>query len=249
MDLTGRRAVVTGAGGGIGAATAEALARLGAGLVLVDRETTERLEAVRERIIQSGGSAILAPLDVADAGAVASLYSRGGAAEGADVLVNAAGVLFGTPADEVSEAEWDLVMDVNLKASFLMAQAALPAMRAAGWGRIVNVSSTAGKNVSTIGGVHYTAAKAGVLGLTRHLAKECAADGVTVNAVCPGLIDTAMVRTTIETDAVRRYAASFPIPRLGTPEEVADLIGFLSSTHSSYITGASVDINGGDLMI
>ena len=110
-------------------------------------------------------------------------------------------------------------------------------------------SSTAGQNVSTVGGAHYTAAKAGVLGLTRHLAKEVAADGITVNAICPGLIDTDMVRTTISAEATDAYARSFPIPRLGRPEEVADLAVFLASDRAAYITGASLDINGGDLMI
>jgi len=138
---------------------------------------------------------------------------------------------------------------VNLKGTFLCAQAVLPAMKEAGWGRIVNFSSTAGKNVSTVGGAHYTASKAGVLGFTRHLAKEVAPDGITVNAVCPGLIDTEMVRATIDDARTQAYAAGFPISRLGQPQEVADLVAFLASDQASYITGASLDINGGDLMI
>ena len=116
-------------------------------------------------------------------------------------------------------------------------------------GRIVNFSSTAGKNVSTVGGAHYTAAKAGILGFTRHLAKEVAGYGITVNAVCPGLIDTEMVRSTISVERVRAYADSFPIQRLGEPFEVAELVAFLASDRAAYITGASLDINGGDLMI
>ena len=122
-------------------------------------------------------------------------------------------------------------------------------MQKEGWGRIVNLSSTAGKSVSTVGGAHYTAAKAGVLGFTRHLAKEVASDGITVNAVCPGLIDTEMVRSTIDEERTRQYADSFPIARLGRPEEVAELIAFLASDKAAYITGASLDINGGDLTI
>jgi NAD(P)-dependent dehydrogenase (short-subunit alcohol dehydrogenase family) len=111
------------------------------------------------------------------------------------------------------------------------------------------MSSTAGKNISTMGGAHYTAAKAGVLGLTRAAAKEFAGQSITVNAVCPGLIDTDMVRQTISAEDADAYARSFPIPRLGRPEEVADLIAFLASDRAGYITGASYDINGGDLMI
>jgi NAD(P)-dependent dehydrogenase (short-subunit alcohol dehydrogenase family) len=118
-----------------------------------------------------------------------------------------------------------------------------------GWGRIVNVSSSAGRSVSTIGGAHYTTAKAGLLGLTRALAKEVAASGTTVNAVCPGLFETEMVLSTIDTEARDGYARSFPIGRLGEPDEVAAAIAFLCSDDASYITGAALDINGGDLMI
>jgi NAD(P)-dependent dehydrogenase (short-subunit alcohol dehydrogenase family) len=249
MDLAGRRAVVTGAGGGIGAATVRALSAMGAAMVLVDLRRTQALVDLHEELVAAGRRADIVVLDVTQAVAVRALFGPGAPGADVDVLVNAAGVLFGTSVSEVTEQEWDLVLDVNLKASFLMSQAALDQMSPRGWGRIVNVSSTAGKNVSTIGGVHYTAAKAGVLGLTRHMAKECAAAGITVNAVCPGLIDTAMVHTTIAPEQVERYADGFPIRRLGTAEEVGDLIAFLASPQAAYITGASVDINGGDLMV
>ena len=165
------------------------------------------------------------------------------------VLVNNAGVLRPTKVIDIDEAEWDFVVDVNLKGTFLCSQAVLSPMKRAGWGRIVNLSSTAGKNISTVGGAHYTAAKAGILGFTRHLAKEVAGDGITVNAVCPGLIDTEMVRATIDDERAAAYAKSFPIQRLGQPEEVAELVAFLASDRAAYITGASMDINGGDLMI
>jgi NAD(P)-dependent dehydrogenase (short-subunit alcohol dehydrogenase family) len=166
-----------------------------------------------------------------------------------DILVNNAGMLRPTRFADISEAEWIAVIDVNLKGTFLCSQAVLPSMRERQWGRIVNLSSTAGKNVSTVGGAHYTAAKAGILGLTRHLASEVAADGITVNAVCPGLIDTDMVRSTISAEQVERYARSFPVPRLGEPWEIARLVAFLASDDAAYITGASLDINGGALMI
>jgi 3-oxoacyl-[acyl-carrier protein] reductase len=165
------------------------------------------------------------------------------------VLVNNAGVLRPTKVIDISEDEWDWVVAVNLKGTFLCSQAVLPSMRAAGWGRIVNFSSTAGKNISTVGGAHYTSAKAGILGFTRHLAKEEAGYGITVNSVCPGLIDTEMVRNTIDDARADAYAGSFPIARLGEPWEVAELVAFLASDRASYITGASLDINGGDLMI
>lgn len=164
---------------------------------------------------------------------------------GLDILVNNAGVLRPTRGELITDEEWDLVIDTNLTGTFLCCREAIPESA----GRSVNLSSTAGTSVSTVGGPHYTAAKAGVLGLTRHLAKELAVDKITVNAVCPGLIDTEMVRATISPTQAGAYAASFPIARLGLPEEVAKLVAFLSSDRAEYITGASLDINGGDLTI
>ncbi|MGA1199498.1 MAG: SDR family oxidoreductase, partial [Candidatus Latescibacterota bacterium] len=165
------------------------------------------------------------------------------------ILINNAGILYPTKVIDIPEDERDRVIDVNLKGTFLCSQAVLPTLQKNNWGRIVNFSSTAGKNISTVGGAHYTAAKAGILGFTRHLAKEVATHNITVNAVCPGLIDTDMVRNTIAPDRQQAYANSFPISRLGKPEEVADLVAFLCSDKAAYITGASLDINGGDLMI
>jgi 3-oxoacyl-[acyl-carrier protein] reductase len=126
--------------------------------------------------------------------------------------------------------------------------AVYPHMKARNRGSIVNFSSTAGLTVSTLGGAHYTASKHGVMGLTKALAKEGGPFGVRVNAVCPGLIDTAMVRATIPPERIRRYEAAFPINRLGTPEEVAELVLFLASDRSSYITGVALNISGGDLL-
>jgi NAD(P)-dependent dehydrogenase (short-subunit alcohol dehydrogenase family) len=165
------------------------------------------------------------------------------------VLVNGAGILYPTAFLEISDDEWRSVVDVSLTGSFISAQVCLPGMIEAEFGRIVNFSSTAGKNVSTIGGAHYTAAKAGVLGLTRALAKESAEFGVTVNAICPGLIDTDMARENCTPEALADYAASFPVSRLGAPEEIAALVAFLCGVDAGYITGAALDINGGDLMV
>jgi NAD(P)-dependent dehydrogenase (short-subunit alcohol dehydrogenase family) len=248
-DLTGKVAWVTGAARGIGRAVVEALAARGAAVVVNDLDQAA-IDSVAAAVKAQGASAIALAADVRSAPAVQQLVHRVVAQFGGlHILVNCAGCLRPTPVDQISPEEWDWVVDVNLKGTFLCSQAALAPMRQARWGRIVAISSTAGKNVSTIGGAHYTAAKAGVLGLTRHMAKESAAAGITVNAICPGLIDTDMVRSTIDASRIAEYANGFPIARLGTPEEVAQLVAFLCSDRAAYITGASLDINGGDLMI
>lgn len=248
-NLDGRTALITGAGQGMGRAVAIALAERGARIVVndIDSDRAERTAAdLRER----GTDALGLAGSVTDRTAVHAMVERALDHFGSvDILVNNAGVLRPTAVIDIPEEEWDVVVDVNLKGTFLCSQAVLPLMQQAGWGRIVNFSSTAGKNISTVGGAHYTAAKAGILGFTRHLAKEAASYGITVNSVCPGLIDTEMVRNTIDDERIRAYEASFPIPRLGEPEEVAELVAFLASDRAAYITGASLDINGGDLMI
>ena len=166
-----------------------------------------------------------------------------------DILVNNAGILYPTRVLDISLEEWLRVMDINVNGLFWLTQEVLRTMIERSYGRIVNMSSSAGRSVSTLGGVHYTASKAAVLGITRAVAKEVAKHGITCNAVCPGLIDTDMVRKTVSVEKLLGYEQSFPIPRLGTPREVADLVLFLSSDESAYITGASIDINGGDLMM
>ncbi|HUG74727.1 MAG TPA: SDR family NAD(P)-dependent oxidoreductase [Acidimicrobiia bacterium] len=247
-DHTGRVALVTGAAGGMGTAIARALAGLGAAVAVNDRRE-DQLETLTHEL-ESVGPTVAVGADVTDRRAVRDMIDAIESALGTiDILVNNAGVLRPTKIVDITEDEWDLVVDVNLKGAFLCTQAVIPGMRRRGWGRIVNLSSTAGKSVSTMGGAHYTSAKAGLLGLTRHVASEVARDGITVNAVCPGLIDTDMTRTTITQAQADSYADSFPIGRLGLASEVADVIAFLTTDRAAYITGASVDINGGDLMI
>jgi 3-oxoacyl-[acyl-carrier protein] reductase len=244
-----RVALITGAGRGMGKSVAQIFCARGARVVINDTNLELAHESVRE-LATNGAATFAIGGSVANSQDVQNMIAQTLEQFGRlDILVNNAGVLRPTKVIDIPEAEWDFILNVNLKGTFLCSQAALPAMQKNGWGRIINFSSTAGKNISTVGGAHYTAAKAGILGLTRHLAKEVARDGITVNAVCPGLIDTEMVRATISDERTKAYAESFPIPRLGKPIEVAELVAFLASDEAAYITGASLDINGGDLMI
>jgi NAD(P)-dependent dehydrogenase (short-subunit alcohol dehydrogenase family) len=166
-----------------------------------------------------------------------------------DILVNNAALARSTRFPELSALEWRAALEVNLTAPFLFIKAVLPAMKAQQYGRVINISSTAGRTVSTLGGAHYTASKAGLLGLTRAAAKELGKFGITVNAICPGMIDTELTHEHATPELLDQLARSFPMPRLGTALEVADLICFAASERAGYITGASLDINGGDLMM
>jgi len=242
-------ALITGAGQGMGKAVAITLGQQGAQIAVNDRNK-DAAEATASELQKLGINAIAIPADVTLKNDVQNMIQKTTDHFGTlHILINNAGILYPTKVINMPEDEWDRVINVNLKGTFLCSQAVLPTLQQNNWGRIVNFSSTAGKNISTVGGAHYTAAKAGILGFTRHLAKEVAQHNITVNAVCPGLIDTDMVRNTIDPDRQQAYANSFPISRLGKPEEVADLVAFLCSDKAAYITGASLDINGGDLMI
>ena len=206
-----------------------------------------RADAVASKI---GERALAVPGDVAGAGVPEAIVARTLDRFGRiDIVVNSAALPLTTRFEQLSVAEWREALEVNLTAPFLFIKAALPMMKAQHYGRIVNVSSSAGRMVSTLGGAHYTTSKTGLLGLTRAAAKELGKYGITVNAVCPGMIDTELTRETAAPDVLDRLASSYPVPRLGTSLEVADLICFAASECAGYITGASLDINGGDLMM
>jgi NAD(P)-dependent dehydrogenase (short-subunit alcohol dehydrogenase family) len=247
--FNGRTAIVTGAGQGIGRAIAERFAADGANVVVVDLNG-DAASAVAEGIAAAGGNALAAATDVTDAVAVRSMVSRAiDTFGGVDVLVNNAGILRSTRILDISPDEWDLVLDVNLKAAFLCSQAVHDSMASRGRGRIVHMASMAGRATSTLGGAHYSTAKAGVLGFSRHLAREWAKDGITSNAVSPGIVDTPMVRASTDDTRMTQVLASIPLGRLAEPAEIANLVCFLASDEAAYITGANVDIHGGELII
>ncbi|MFT5365561.1 MAG: NAD(P)-dependent dehydrogenase (short-subunit alcohol dehydrogenase family) [Candidatus Latescibacterota bacterium] len=249
LEFQKKVALITGAGQGMGKAVAFTLGQQGAQIAVNDMNANAA-ESTASELQKSGIQAIAVTADITKKNDVQRMVQQTVDHYGTlHILINNAGILYPTKVIDIPEGEWDRVIDVNLKGTFLCSQTVLPTMQKNNWGRIVNFSSTAGKNISTVGGAHYTAAKAGILGFTRHVAKEVAQYNITVNAVCPGLIDTDMVRNTIDPDRQQAYANSFPISRLGKPEEVADLVAFLCSDKAAYITGASLDINGGDLMI
>jgi NAD(P)-dependent dehydrogenase (short-subunit alcohol dehydrogenase family) len=245
-DFTGRVAIITGAARGLGRAAAERLHTLGAS-VAVNVRDRDRAEAV---VRPFGDRGLALPGDVAHPGVpeeiVQLTLDRFGRI---DILVNNAAMARSTRFEQLSPEEWRETLEVNLTAPFLLTRAVLPTMRAQRYGRIINISSTAGRMVSTLGGAHYTASKTGLLGLTRAAAKELGKYGITVNAVCPGMIDTELTREHSTPELLERLAAGYPVPRLGTALEVADLICFAASEAAGYITGASLDINGGDLMM
>ncbi len=246
QDFVGRVALVTGAARGLGRAAAARLLERGASVAVNVRDPGRAQAVVREL----GGRSLAIPGDVAAGGVPEELVARTLEKFGRiDILINNAALPFTTRFEQITADEWRRAVEVNLTAPFLLTRAVLPAMKAQRYGRVINISSTAGRMVSTLGGAHYTATKTGLLGLTRAAAKELGAYGITVNAVCPGMIDTELTRESATTEQLERIARGYPVPRLGTAVEVADTICFAASEAAGYITGAVFDVNGGDLMM
>jgi 3-oxoacyl-[acyl-carrier protein] reductase len=238
MDLSGRVALVTGASRGIGRAIALALAEAGANVAVNFRSRAADAADVGHRIEQLGRAATVVAADVSVAPDVQRLVNDVSERLGpVDILVNNAGIARPQPLDAITEADWDVIIDVNLKSCFLMTQAVLPEMRRRRFGRIINLSSVAAQ----VGGVispQYAASKAGMLGLTRYYARHLAAEGITVNAIAPALVETEMV-----TSNPNARADLIPVGRFGSVDEVAAVAVMLAA--NGYITGQTINVNGG----
>jgi 3-oxoacyl-[acyl-carrier protein] reductase len=244
MRLSGKVAVITGAGRGIGRAVALAFAWEGAKVALCDLQSDACAETV-DLITKSGGRAIGAQVDVTNAGQVKAFMEKAaGELGGIDILVNNAGVLKDGLITDMTEDDWDFVVDVCLKGSFLCAKYAVPYMIRKNYGRIVNLSSRA--YLGNPGQANYSAAKAGVIGLTRALSKELGRYGITVNAVAPGLVETEMVASHPKYEKIRDLQIKqTPIPRIGNTDDVVKAVMFFASDESPYITGDILHVSGG----
>ena len=241
-ETRSKRALVTGAAGPTGLAIARALAEDGLDVFMVDIDEAR----LREAAAEIGGRAHPVVLDISDPARVAErceeILDRHGAVQ---VLVNNAGVLSNNKAAATSDDEWRRLMSVNLDGAFYLCRALLPAMRQAGWGRIVNMCSLAMKTGGLTAGTAYTTSKGGLAALTFSLARETARDGITVNGIAPAYIRTPMVTEQLDEAQRRALLEQIPVGRFCEPEEVAHVVRFLVSPLAGFITGEIVDINGG----
>ncbi len=246
MELKGKVALVTGGARGIGQVISEELARQGAHVVL-GGTNAERATAVAEAIVKSGGQATAVKLDVSRAGEVHEVFDRvAKEIKPIDILVNNAGITKDGLLVRMKEEDWDQVLAVNLKGAFLCGQQAVKQMMRQKQGTIVNISSVVGAT-GNFGQANYTASKAGLIGLTKTMAREAAPRNITVNAVAPGFIDTDMTRG-MDDKIKEELLQKIPLGYFGTPMDVAHCVVFLASARARYITGQVIHINGGMLM-
>jgi 3-oxoacyl-[acyl-carrier protein] reductase len=245
-SFEGRVSIVTGASQGIGETIARDLAAEGARVVLIDVQK-DKLEAVTAAIVAAGGLAEARVVDVGDHAAVQSAVDAVAAAHGRiDHLVNNAGITRDTLLMRMKEEDWDLVLKVNLKGAFNFSKAVLRTMIAARYGRIVNIASVAGQ-MGNAGQTNYAASKAGLIALAKSLAREVGSRGITVNAVAPGFIATAMTEA-LPAEVQKAYLEVIPLKKFGLPKDVANAVEFLLSDDAAYITGQVVSVNGGMYM-
>ncbi|MGI6208401.1 MAG: SDR family NAD(P)-dependent oxidoreductase [Anaerolineae bacterium] len=247
-SLEGKIALVTGGGSGIGRAVCLELGRAGAAVAAADL-SAERAQATVKELEGAGHQAQAYRVDISRSDQVRAVVS--GICErwgGVDVLVNAAGVYQIGGIEDITEEDWDRVLAINLKGAYLFCREVVPIMRRRGGGAIVNVSSISGRTKSDLAGVNYVASKAGLIGLTMCLANQLARDGIRVNCVAPGTIDTPM-NASLTPEGREILTRRVPLGRLGQAEEVAAAIAFLASPAASYITGETLNVNGGAFMV
>jgi 3-oxoacyl-[acyl-carrier protein] reductase len=246
-----RVAAVTGAAGGLGLGIAQRLARAGYQVIAIDR--APQVEAVASGLRAEGLKVQAVVLDIADEDAVRRMVAGVDAEYGRfDILVNNAGIHPKIDGErnsflKMTTPQWNEVIGINLTAAFVLCREVAPLMRRGKWGRIVNMSSRAGRTLVDTAGIHYAAAKAGMIGMTRIIASEVAGDGVTANCIAPGRIESPM--TSQGSDAQRAMLVGrIPVGRIGTPDEIGHVVEFLVSEHSGYLTGTVIDVNGGTYM-
>lgn len=249
--FTGRRAVITGAGGGIAHALAIRLSGEGGTVAVTDIDLA-RAELTAQAVRDAGGQAVALAADVTERASVEAMVA--GAADamgGIDILVTCAGGYTAySKFDEIADDDWDQVIALNLRSVFLCCTAVLPHMKRAGWGRIVNLGSLAGRSTSAGSSpAHYAAAKAAVAMMTQYLAKDVAPLGITANTVAPGTTRTDRVNALLTPEKEAAFAKMTPIGRLAEPEDIVGTIAFLASEDAGYITGTTIDVNGGRLML
>ncbi len=248
--LAGRIALVTGAGQGLGAAIARRLAEEGASVAVVDLDA-ELARVVAGSIADTGRTAFPLVVDVTDRQAVEAMVAEISLRAGSPhILVNNVGGFERSKTIlDIAEDEWDAVIRLNLKSAYLCARAVLPAMIERRWGRIINLGSQAARSITNLLASHYAASKAGILGFTRHLAFEVGRYGITVNAVAPGIVPTERVQRNRTPEQMAQILTQIPVGRVGQPEDTAAAVAFLVSEEAGYITGATLDVNGGIVMM
>ena len=244
MGVEGRVAVVTGGAQGIGYAIAALLAERGAKVFITD-VNAEKAAAGAAGLVEKGFEAAGGFCDVSKPDSIEASFKEVAEKFGwIDILVNNAGIMFSNKIEEVTEEEWDLVLGINLKGVFFCSQKVLPYLEGRPHPRIINISSVAGKMGSYASGMSYVASKGGILSLTYGMSRQLAPRGITVNAVCPGTIETPIMKAWTQ-DQIDGLKSRIPLGRLGQPEDIAEAVAFLATDETDFITGEAVSVNGG----